>query len=64
MGWGSGSILLDNIWSIIHKVIPEDHKKDVAIKLITCFQKCDCDTIDETEIYTYLLKQGIDIYSD
>jgi hypothetical protein len=49
MGWASGSILAEDIWSLVSKYIPKKDKKKIARKFIDLFEDQDCDTMDEAE---------------
>lgn len=49
MGWASGIGLLDEVWTAIAPLLPEDKKADVADGLVEAFKNYDCDTIYESE---------------
>lgn len=49
MGWASGSMLADSVWSMFRKHVPAKNRKAVAKRLVDLFEGEDCDTMDECE---------------
>jgi len=49
MGWGSGSMLAEDLWDAIKPHIPEGERQTVALVIIDLFEHNDCDTMDEAE---------------
>lgn len=50
MGWASGSVLADEIWSIVRPLIPTRKRKEVAASIVGLFEDHDCDTLYEAEL--------------
>ena len=49
MGWSGGTELGGDFWSSVRDLIPEEHRKTVATKLIRVLENQDCDTVYELE---------------
>lgn len=49
MGWGSGSMLAEELWDMLQEVIPTEKQQEVAKKIIRLFEDRDCDTLDECQ---------------
>lgn len=47
MGWASGAILAESLWSQIKPLIPARNREDAARIIIEEFEQSDCDTICE-----------------
>lgn len=49
MGWGSGSELAEEVWSIVKPYIPPAERRQVAKDIVSAFEDQDCDTLQEAE---------------
>ena len=52
MGWGAGSEVADEVWKLVKKFIPKEQKQKIAKKIINIMENQDCDTMDDSNIYT------------
>lgn len=50
MGWCSGSYIAEDIWRIVEKFIPEELKKQVAMKITDRFCDEDADDWDNSGV--------------
>lgn len=49
MGWGRGSEVADEVWSIVKPYIAPSEQRFVAKELIALFEAHDCDTLQDAE---------------
>lgn len=48
MGWGSGSVLMDDVIDAVEDIVQDEKTKVILYqRLIKAFEKQDCDTLDE-----------------
>lgn len=52
MGWSSGPILAESLWSQLKELIPIEEHQEAARIIWREFKKHDCDTLDEAEMLT------------
>lgn len=60
MGWASGSRLADEIWDLVEGYVPDEKKAELAVLIIDEFESMDCDTMYETGMYEFALKNDDD----
>ncbi len=49
MGWSSGTNLIENVWDIVRKEIPEKKRVNILAKIIDAFTDEDWDCVEEIE---------------
>ncbi len=47
MGWAGGSRIANAVWDAIKSIIPEEHKREAAKKIVDALDEGDWDTHDE-----------------
>ena len=59
MGWSSGSRVANKIWDCIRPMLPPEHRREAADKIIRALEDCDWDTQPEAPLL--MADAGLDI---